>query len=644
MAIVSATDTRVVRRKDNEQLWIEQWGTDGLRIRVTRNAKMDESTDWALLPREEIRNKPDTKPVITLNGQSAIVRNGGIEARLNTEGWLSFYDRKGNLLLEEFWRNRDKLDRYASPLNISSRCLSPILGGEWRANFRFEAKQDEKIYGLGQYQDLELDKKGSVLELAHRNTQASVPFALSSRGYGFLWNNPGIGKVSFANNVTEWTLENTCQIDYWITAADSPAEIMERYCRVTGTVPMMPEFGLGFTQCKMRYKTQDELMTVAREHKRRGLPIDMIVADFFHWTMQGDWDFDPINWPDVDGMISELKSMNIELMVSIWPTIDVRSETYREMEERGLLVSVDRGMRLNMTWMGETTFFDATNPEAREYVWARAKKNYFDRGIRIFWLDEAEPEFGLYDFDIWRFHAGPALRVSNIYPLLYAKGFYDGMKKEGMEQVVNLVRTAWAGSQRYGAMVWSGDIHSSFHSMRIQLAAGLSMAIAGIPWWTTDIGGFIGGETKSPAFRELLVRWFQWGAFCPIFRLHGDRLPYEEPAEKLLNGIQQMGSGAPNEIWEFGDEAYPILEKYLHVRERLKPYIREMMKAAHETGAPLMRPLFYDFPGDTQAWKSEDAYMFGPDLLVAPIFEAGTTYRSVYLPANASWTDAETGR
>ena len=211
------------------------------------------------------------------------------------------------------------------------------------------------------------------------------------------------------------------------------------------------------------------------------------------------------------------------------------------------------------------------------------------------------------------------------------------------EVITNLVRTAWAGSQRYGALAWSGDIHSSFRSLREQLAAGLSMGMAGIPWWTTDIGGFHSGRTDSEEFRELLVRWFQWGTFCPVFRLHGDRLPFRPPEPAIRNGIQRFGSGSDNEIWSFGEKAYPVRCAHLRLRERLRPYVRSLHRAASETGAPIMRPLFYDFPGDAQAWEHESAYMFGPDLLVAPILEAGSTERDVYLPAGARWTNAHTG-
>ena len=247
-----------------------------------------------------------------------------------------------------------------------------------------------------------------------------------------------------------------------------------------------------------------------------------------------------------------------------------------------------------------------------------------------------------YDFDNYRYYAGPALQCSNVYPVGYAKGFYDGLKAAGETEILSLVRCAWAGSQKYGALTWSGDIHSSFRAMREQLQAGLNMCVAGIPWWTSDIGGFIGGNIQDPYFKELLVRWFAWGAFCPVFRMHGERSPWYEREEEFINGVRQLTSGQDNEVWSFGEDNYEILKKYLFIRERLRPYIRECMRQASETGAPVMRPLFFDFPRDKTAWEVEDAYMFGPDLLVAPVMEEGQREREVYLPGGCRWTDANT--
>ncbi len=650
-------ENRMIIAAGNSRVWIEPWGTDSVRVRMTAQPQMDEN-DWALTEKPAPVTPKITFETVDVTdpwyrgkewekyhqqGVQAKLVNGKLTVKVSHEGWISFYNQKGELLTEEYWRNRNRLNRYCVPLRVDARELKPLQGGtDYELTARFEAFDGEKIFGMGQYQEKHLDKKGAVLELAHRNSQASVPFYVSNRGYGFFWNNPAIGTVAFGTNKTEWHVESTKKLDYYITAGDTPAQIEANYSLAVGRTPMMPEYGLGYWQCKLRYRTQEELLAVAREHKRRGLPMDAIVIDFFHWTMQGDFRFEPLDWPDPEGMVRELKELGIETVVSVWPTIDERSENFGPMADRGYLVSADRGNANHMTWMGNTVFYDATHPGAQRYVWERCRENYYKKGIRCFWLDEAEPEYGPYDFDNYRYYAGPALQCSNVYPVGYARGFYDGLKAEGEKEVMSLVRCAWAGSQKYGVLTWSGDIYSSFRSMREQLQAGLSMGMAGIPWWTSDIGGFLGGDIQDPAFRELLVRWFAWGAFCPVFRLHGERSPWHEREQEFRNGVRQLTSGQDNEVWSFGEDNYEILKRYLFVRERLRPYVRECMRAASETGAPVMRPLFYDFPEDEHCWEAEDSYLFGPDLLVAPVMEAGARERQIYLPAGTGWRDAFT--
>lgn len=627
--ILKVEGNRLIRRYDSEILWIEAWSENSLRIRATFEGKMPER-NWALLPAEN----PEAE--INISSDCATIKNGKIRAEITSGGYITFYNQKNEIILREY------TSRWSWGIRKKGRDFQPIPGGDYKLYVRFESVDNEKLYGMGQYQQPYLNLKGCTLELAHRNSQASVPFAVSSLGYGFLWNNPAIGSVVFGRNMTEWHAQSTKIMDYWITAGDTPAEIVEQYVKVTGTVPMMPDYAMGFWQSKLRYRTQEELLNIAREYKRRGLPIDVIVVDFFHWPHQGDWKFDKEYWPDPEAMIAELKEMGIELMVSIWPTVDRESENYEEMFSKGMLIRTNRGIRATMQFVNDTLFYDATNPEARSFVWNKVKKNYFDKGIKIFWLDEAEPEFHAYEFDNYRYQLGSCLEIGNIYPVLYAKTFFDGLKSEGIDNVINLIRCAWAGSQRYGALVWSGDIASSFESFRNQIACGLNMGLAGIPWWTSDIGGFGGGNPKDPAFRELVCRWFQFGAFCPVFRLHGDRQPSIPPTGTKGGG--KFGSGSDNEVWSFGDEAYEILKKYMLLREKLKPYIRKQMQLAHEKGTPIMRPLFYDFPKDSRTWEIEDQFMFGPDILVAPVLYEGMRQRSVYLPEGTRWMEMETGK
>lgn len=630
-------DNRLVYHYDAEEVWIEPWGPNALRVRATKEDRMPEE-DWALC------KKVEADADIAYTEQGARISNGRIYAEITKRGKIMIYHADGRLLLEEYCRNRrDLLDKKCSAIEVEAREFKPIQGGDYHLTMRFESvDKNEKIYGMGQYQQPYLDLKGLDLELAHRNSQASVPFAISSLGYGFLWNNPGVGRAVFGKNIMSFEAYSTKTLDYWVTAGDTPAQIEETYAAVTGTVPMMPEYGLGFWQCKLRYQTQEELLDVAREYKRRNLPIDLIVIDFFHWPKQGEWKFDPVYWPDPKAMVDELHKMGIELMVSIWPTVDKTCENYEEMLEKGYLIRTERGFRVGLDFQGATIHYDATNPKARDYLWNKAKKNYYDLGIKVFWLDEAEPEYTAYDFDNYRYHKGTNLQIGNTYPVEYARTFYEGMEQEGQENIVNLLRCAWAGSQKYGALVWSGDIASSFESMRNQLAAGLNMGLAGIPWWTTDIGGFHGGNPDDPKFRELFARWFAWGTFCPVMRLHGDREP-RQPQYGTTGGATCC-SGAANEVWSYGEEVYEICKKYMEYREQMRPYTRKLMEEAHEKGTPVMRTLFYMYPKDCVCWDVEDEYMYGPDVLVAPVLYAGQAKRSVYLPKGDDWVESFTGK
>jgi alpha-D-xyloside xylohydrolase len=618
----------------HEVLRIEPWGADSLRVRVGQHRIID-GVPGALVAAEPQQVSIDTED------KTGRISNGALTAVVCVEDTdtgrdplVRFVrtDTGAELLAEQrahFWWPGARL--YAAAGN-----------GYGRLEQRFESYPDERVYGLGQHTHGRLDQKGLVLDLVQRNAEVSIPFLVSNRGYGFLWNMPGIGRVELAENGTRWVADSARQIDYWVTAGDDPAAVLRHYADATGHPPMLPQWASGFWQSKLRYRNAAELMAVAREHHRRGLPMSVIVTDFFHWPHLGDWRFDETEWPDPEGMIAELAGMGIKLMVSIWPTVNPLSENYRTMLERGLLVATEHGVPLHSPWRDKgfqvempVAFYDATDPRAREFVWDTVRRNYFAKGVRVWWLDACEPELQPGHPENLRLHAGPGTEVLNMYPLSHAQGFHEGMLAEGDDEVVLLCRSAWAGSQRYGAALWSGDIGADWASLRTQVRAGLNVAMSGIPWWTTDIGGFHGGDPESPEFRELIVRWFQYGAFCPLFRLHGFRDP------RLPLGAEM--TGGPNEVWSFGDEAYQRIERVLRLRERLRPYLMAQMRVAHETGVPPMRPLFVDFPADPAAWDVDDAFLLGPDLLVAPVLYPGATSRQVYLPAGVDWVDAWTG-
>ncbi len=612
-----------------ERIQIEPWGADALRVRGSLNAPiMNDPLDALLEP-------VLTTPEIIINDEEASIQNGVVTTKISSQGTLSFFNNK---------TNQELLSEIRHKFPQPERRFKSMGGNLFRTQVKFKSYDDERFYGLGQHKHGKLDQKGCVIDLLQLNSNVSIPFFLSNRGYGFLWNNPAVGRVELGQNHTRWIAEATSKLDYWITLGDTPAQIIEHYVDATGHAPLLPEWASGFWQCKLRYSSQDELLSVAREYKKRGLPLSVIVIDYFHWTLQGDWKFDPTDWPDPAEMVRELEEMGVKLMVSVWPTVNGASENYKTMSEKGFLIETNRGMPAHWTLTDTNApglpapvyFYDATNPDAQSFLWERIRDGYYQHGIKTFWLDACEPEMYPTDPENLRYHLGDGLAVTNIYPRMHARAFYEGMKAEGEDEIITLSRSAWAGSQKYGVALWSGDIASTFEELKAQIPAGLNVGLSGIPWWTTDIGGFHSGDPQSPYFRELIIRWFQFGVFCPLFRLHGFRMPADLD--------RYWESGGPNEVWSFGNEAYEIITDFLHLRERLRPYIMEQMAAAHEKGTPPMRPLFYDFPDEEQTWPIKDQFMFGPGLLVAPVVDEGARKRTVYLPTGTTWRDVWTNK
>lgn len=626
MGFFRVEDCKLIWEREGEIVWIEPYGQDAIRCRASKSMKISREEWGAILP------QIDVKVEIIMEDDKATMINGRTTCKMLADGSISYLSASGEVVLEEFYR--DRRVSYA-PIR-PARCYKAITGDVFVTDVYFKADKKERFYGMGQYLNDCLNLKGASLELAQKNTQCSIPFLLSSKGYGFIWNNPSIGRVELATNHTLWHSDGTKQLDYIVFCADTPAETVEKYTVLTGRAPEFPEWATGLWQSKLRYMTQEELLETARKHYERNLPVSVIVCDYFHWPKQGDWRFDLKNWPEPRVMCEELEKMGIKLMVSIWPTVDPDSENFEQMRDKGYLMRTEQGVQSVFLYLGPQTYYDATNPGAREFIWNTAKKNYYDQGVKMFWLDEAEPEMRPYSFENVRYYSGNGREVSNLYPLMHAKAFYDGMTGVGEKEVANLIRCCWIGSQRYGVVMWSGDCPSNFESLRCNIKAALNIGLAGIPWWTSDIGGFFDGDPNDPYFRELLVRWYQFGVFCPIFRMHGYRKPY-------TTKVGGLGTGGANEIWSFGDEVYEILKKWLLIREKLRPYIDEQMKKASASGTPVIRPLFYDFPSDPNSWDVEDQYMFGPDILVAPISTEGQREREVYLPSGLIWENPYTG-
>jgi alpha-D-xyloside xylohydrolase len=630
MGQFSQAGSTLVWQENQQKVWLQPWGKNGLRCQANLTGKQLD------LPQALLENNRalHTDVVIEISVKEAVIRSGLIQATISRSGSIRYTNaHSATVLLEE----PENPPYYAPP----NRYFGHRDGRLYRIEAWFKSQENEQFFGLGQHQHGRLDQKGCVIELKQRNTEVAIPFLISNRRYGFLWNNPSVGRVELGCNATRWVAEGSQQLDYYVVCGETYSEILSHYADATGHTPPLPDWASGFWQCKLRYETQDELLNIAREYKRRGLPLSVIVSDFFNWSHMGDWRFDPACWPDPSGMVRELEDMGVKLMVSVWPTVSPISENYPTLHDRGLLVNSEYGIDTFQVFIDNgingpayLSYYDATHPEARQFMWDTVKKNYYAQGVRLWWLDSDEPDATPWTPENLHFHLGNGIEVASIYPLFQQMAFYEGMRAAGETEVVTLSRSGWAGSQRFSSVIWSGDIASTFEALQAQVRAGLNMAMSGIPWWTTDIGGFHGGDIRSDYFRELIVRWFQYGVFCPICRLHGHRQPIKGPLPS---------SGADNEIWSFGDEAYSILRELLLLRERLRPYIHDQMKIASETGFPPMRPLFVDFPDDPACATIEDQYMFGAEILVAPILQHGARERRVYLPAGADWLEAGKG-
>ncbi|WP_026504559.1 glycoside hydrolase family 31 protein [Butyrivibrio sp. NC3005] len=635
----SKEDGCLVVKGNGEKLRIEPWGKDAFRVRSTMYPEFTGKVNG--LEEEVDHGTAD----IQIKEDGAVITNGILSATINFAGVITFY-RKGEKILREYFRSYGgTISKESSCLKLIARNFKPIIGGDYKLTMRFESNDGEKLFGMGCYQQEYMDLKGCILELAQRNSQTSIPFVMSNKMYGFLWNSPAVGSCLFGKNFTEWIAECTKELDYWIVAGENPKDITMKYTSVTGRAPVIRDDVFGLWQSRLRYRTQDEVLSVVRRYKELGIKLDVIVIDFFHWTRQGDWQFDPEYWPDPKAMIDEIHSYGTKVIVSVWPTVDKKSIHYGEMLDKGYLMRVEHGSTQAYDFQGDCMIIDCTNPEARQYLWNICKKNYYDYGIDMFWLDNAEPDLAVYDYENFRYYMGTALSCSNVYPKLYAKAFFDGQKECGNDDVFSLIRCGWVGCQKYGTLLWNGDVQSNFETLKDSVAQGQNMGIVGIPWWNTDVAGFMNGNMETEEFKELLQRWFEFAVFCPILRLHGDREPFNIP---VLDDTKDWGggylhTGAPTEMWACGDEVFEVLRKNLELREKLKPYIQKLNVEAHETGLPLIRAMFYEFPEDEKCWNIQDQYFFGDEYLVCPVVEENVRERTVYLP-EGKWEDIRDGR
>ena len=625
MGIITCEKNRVVYQRRNEMTVFEPYGDNCFRVRFTKNGRFSEEK-WTL--QEPVK---EVQCVIKDNGNTATITNGHLSVHIDAGnywfgGIFTFY-KDGKVILK---------NKFEGDYDIRTIHKG---GDNYQYKVIFEANENEHFYGLGQECEDIFDRKGSTCNIMHYNTKSAIPVLYSSLGYGFLWNCPSPGRVETTRNHTMWVADSAYQADFLVYTGDTPAEVMHKYCELTGFAPKFPRWAAGFWQSKLRYESQDEVLAAAREYKERGIPIAAIVIDFFHWTEQGDWKFDPALWPDPAALSKELKEMGIQPIVSVWPTVNENSENYQYLADRNYLVRTESGLHNTFNFCGHNTFLDATHPDARKFMWSKIKQNYYDLGFHNFWLDEAEPEIHPQMYSNFKFYLGNGDQTALLYPYYYNKLFYEGLKEAGEDEVILLTRAGYTGVQKYGALVWNGDIESSFRNLSCSVKTGLSMAMSGIPWWNSDIGGFMGGDTESDYFRELIVRWMQFGVFCPVMRIHGDR-KHESTYVERHPGVK-CPSGGNNEIWCFGERNYEIIKDLINLRERLKPYILKHMDIASTEGKPIMRPMFFDHYNDPVCYELEDQYMFGEDILFAPIVNQGQTERKVYLPAG-KWIDVNT--
>ncbi len=504
----------------------------------------------------------------------------------------------------------------------------------------FSAADDEHDYGLGQNQQGFLDRRGHVIECAHDYDAPSgqsvcVPFLVTNKGYGLVWDNPSKTTVALGIN-TQNTFKSQLgqRVSFYVIAGDYDA-IYRGYRLLTGDVPMLPKSAYGYIQCKQRYSTQAELLAVANGYRERHLPIDDLVIDWFTYTKMGQMDMDPKAWPDPVGMLKQLHAMNYHVMISVWPRFTEGSRYYDLLLKNGWFEHLADGTPTNgLPYDKAGSDIDTTNPDAAKWYWSVIRENYVAKGFDAFWADETEPDLppnGSY------FKIGPGTQYFNVYPLFHTAVFYNGMRADMSERALILARDSYLGAQHNGAIFWSSDISPNWDTLKRQVPTGINFAASGMPYWSTDIGGWQALPARhTPAhpplidpsdardnvghyddYPELYVRWFEYGAFQPNFRSHGTR--------------------KRNEVWSYGKQAEPILEKYLRLRYELMPYIYSLGWQSHETGAPFMRGLFLDFPSDPNVVNIGDEYMFGPALLVAPVTDQGATERSVYLPAGYDW-------
>jgi alpha-D-xyloside xylohydrolase len=554
---------------------------------------------------------------------------------------ITFRKPDGTKLLELTGWAQDELNYKSGTASLEHdrRSTDPQF---YTVSATFDSPADEHYYGLGENQEGFLDHRGHPVHCWADYTAPAapsfcVPLLVTNKGYGLLWDNASKTTIEPGfNEQTRWVSEAGNRVSFFVIAGASADEIYSGYRLLTGPAHMLPKAAYGYIQCKQRYASQQELLSVAQGYRDRHLPADVLVVDWFYYTKMGQMDFDSQFWPDPSAMNKQLHEMGFETMISVWPRFVADDRFYAMLREKGWFIQLANGTPLDgLPYDRAGSDIDTTNPDAARWYWKTIHDNILSKGFDSIWADETEPDLppdGAY------FHIGPGTEFFNVYPLFHTAALFDGFRQDEPDRrALILSRDGFTGVQRNGTIVWSSDIYPTWDTLKRQIPTGLDVAASGIPYWSNDTGGWqylpavhhpdhpplldpsdardnVGGYDDYP---ELYTRWFQYATFLPIFRTHGSRLA--------------------NEVWSYGKQAEPILEKYLRLRYQLMPYIYSLGYRTWLSGAPIMRALPLDFPNDPKVADMRDEYMLGPAFLVAPVTDQGTTSREVYLPAGTDW-------
>ncbi|SHJ91051.1 glycoside hydrolase family 31 protein [Epilithonimonas mollis] len=508
----------------------------------------------------------------------------------------------------------------------------------------FQLEKDEPIYGLGILQNGKMSQRNTDVKMIQNNTWDFVPFFQSVKGYGIFWDNYSPTQFTDKPDKTSFSSEVGESVDYYFIYGKNADGVVAGMRNLTGKVPMIPLWTYGFWQSKERYKSQDELVDVVKKYRDLKVPLDGIIQDWQYWGNNYQWnamDFISPDFPDAKKMIQNIHDMNAHLSVSIWSSFGPMTNPYREMDKKGMLFNFktwpESGREVwppDMNYPSGVRVYDAYNPEARDIYWKYLNKGVFSLGVDTWWMDSTEPDHLSQrpeDLDT-KTYLGSFRKVRNAYPLVAVGGVYDHQRETTSDKrVFILTRSAFAGQQRYGANTWSGDINSSWESLRNQVPAGLNFSLTGNPNFNSDIGGFFGGVYKrnggpqNKMFQELYVRWLQYGTFTPMMRSHGTDVPRE---------IYQFG--------QKGDVVYDVIEKFIKLRYSLLPYIYSASWDVSKNNSSFLRALSMDFSSDRKTWDINNEYLFGKSFLVAPILNPQyTPEKFIKTDENQGWDKKE---